>query len=326
MKAGLAAQANQFVRSGKYAEALEVYRNLRSATGLSSWDWNIRSLELRLGADRSAFLYKELGSILREYAGIEQVYVANMPHRIDRKRRIVKELAKFGINSADIEIVEAINGATNLTGVELFERFKTADRSKFDSTRTVPQHVLEYDRSHSSPGVIGYLLTQELILKDALSKGHKKILVLDDDVFFSPQACKLTYEFFKRGLDWRIVHLGASEHSPKDSGVLQRKLDQATTTGYYNPIPYKTCGSFAVAYDQSVLNKLLQLVTEYMGVFDRSVLSYFYTQMPDLCFTLRPAACSADVNDSDIRGSRPLVEHASRMGWDISRYAEYLAG
>lgn len=324
MKAGLAAQANQFVRVGNYSEALEAYRNLRSATGLSSWDWNIRSLELRLGADRTVFLHKDLGNILRECAGIERIYVANLKHRTDRKRRVVTELARFGVSAADIEIVEAVNGARDCTALDLFERFKTADSSKHESTRTVPQEVIEHDRSHSSPGVIGYLLTQELILKDALSKGYEKILVLDDDVFFSSQASELTYRFFNQGLDWRIVHLGSSEHCPKDSDVLQRKLSQAANTGYYNPIPYRTCGSFAVAYDRSVLTTLLQLVTEFVGVFDRSVLSYFYTQMPDLCFTLRPAACCADVTDSDIRDPRIMTDHALRMGWDISRYAEYL--
>ena len=174
MKAGLAAQANQFVRAGKYSEALEAYRNLRSATGLSSWDWNIRSLELRLGAGRTVFLHKDLGIILRECAGIERIYIANLKHRTDRKRRIVTELAKFGVSSADIEIVEAVNGATNCAALDLFDRFKTADFSKYDSTRTVPQRVLEYDRFHSTPGVIGYLLTQELIIKDALSPTSDK--------------------------------------------------------------------------------------------------------------------------------------------------------
>lgn len=323
-KAGLTAQANKLMRSGKYAEALEAYHNLRSAMGLSSWDWNIRSLELRLGVERTVFFYKELGGILRECASIERIYVANMKHRTDRKRRIVKELAKFGMKATDVEIVEAVNGATNCTALELFEHFKTADSLKYDTTRTVPYQVLEYDRSHSSPGTIGYLLTQELILKDALSKGYKKILVLDDDVFFSTQACELTYRFFKQEFDWRIVHLGSSEHSPKDSDVLRSKLSQAGTTGYYNPIPFQTCGSFAVAYDQSVFNKLLHLIAEYVGIYDRSILSYFYTQMPDLCFTLRPAACCADVTDSDISDPRIMTDHAPRMGWDISRYAEYL--
>lgn len=326
MKAGLAAQANDLVRSGKHAEALEIYLRLKSNTGLCSWDWNIRFLQLRLKTERTVFVRKELGGILYGCAGIEHIYVANLKHRTDRKRRIVTELAKFGINSVDIEIVEAVYGATNSAALELFEHFKIADSSKYDSTRTVPQQVLEYDRFYSSPGVIGYLLTQELIFKDALSKGYKKILVLDDDVFFSPQACELTYRFFKRELDWRIVHLGSSEHSPLDSEILQCKLSQAATTGYYNPIPYKTCGSFAVAYDYSILNKLLQLVTEYAGVFDRSILSYFYNQIPNLCFTLRPAACCADVTESDIRDPRTMTDHASRMGWDISRYSEYLVG
>lgn len=323
--AGLAAKANQLVRSGKYSDALEVYRNLRSAMGLSSWDWNIRSLELRLGADRTVFIHQELGSILRECAGIERIYVANMKHRTDRKRRTVKELAKFGMKSSDIEIIEAVNGATNCSALELYEHFKSADSLEYNTTRTVPQQVLEYDRSHSSPGVIGYLLTQELIIKDALSKGYRKILVLDDDVFFSAQACELTYRFFKQGFDWRIVHLGSSEHSHEDSLLLQSKLSQAGATGYYNPIPYKTCGSFAVAYDQSIFKELLHLITEYVGVFDRSILSYFYTRMPDLCFTLRPAACCADISESELRGPRKMTDHASRMGWDISRFAEYLA-
>lgn len=326
MTAGLAAQANKLMRSGDHSEALNAYRSLKVSTGLSSWDWNIRTLEVRLETDRTVFLRKEFGDILRGRAGIERIYIANLRHRNDRKRRVILELAKFGISPADFDIIEAVNGFRDSSALELFERFKNADAAKYESLRTAPQQALEYDRSHSSPGVIGYLLTQELIIKDALSKNYRKILVLDDDVFFSSQACELTYRFFKQGLDWRIVHLGSSEHSPRDSHIFQTKLDQAASTGYYNPIPYNTCGSFAVAYDKAVLEKLLQLVTEYVGVFDRSVLSYFYTQMPGLCFTLRPAACCADVADSDIREPRIMTDNAARMGWDISRYAEYLDG
>jgi GR25 family glycosyltransferase involved in LPS biosynthesis len=326
MKTGLSRQANELVRSGKYFKALEAYRNLKSVSGLSSWDWNIRALERRLGTDRTVFVSSEFGGILREHAGIERIYIANLKHRTDRKVRFVTEFSKYGINPLDIEIVEAVNGATDSQAQGLFELFKIADSSKFESIRAVPKEVLEYDRSHSSLGVIGYLLTQKIILRDALSKGYKRILVFDDDVFFSKQACELIYRFFKQRIDWRIVHLGSSEHSPKASDGLRRRLRQASICGYYNPIPYQTCGSFAVAYDCSIFIKLLQLVTEYVGVYDRSILSYFYNSIPGLCFTLHPAACCADVSESDIRDSRTMNEHALRMGWDMSRYAEYRGG
>lgn len=324
MKDGLSVQANLLLREGRYKEALSLYREIKSTTGSVAWDWNIRSLEKKLNLERTTFIKKDLCTVLAETAEIERVYVANLKHREDRRRRITMELRKFGIGPESLSVIDAVHGVNNERALQLFEHFKIADSARFESIASTPEEVLKYDRAHSTPGIIGYLLTQELIIKDAIARGYKRILILDDDVFFAENACALIDKFFSGVKNWKIVHLGASEHSPPDSKDLQERLSQAKQCGYYNPIPYKTCGSFAVAYDASVFSKLLQLIGEFVGVYDRAILSYFYKKYPTECFTLRPAACCADVSESDIQEARNMSEHAMRMGWDISRYAEYL--
>lgn len=321
---GLANRANGLMRDGEYASALVIYRNLKTLTNSGAWDWQIRSLETKLKLERSVFLNQELGLILKNTAGIERIYVANLAHRQDRKNRLTTELVKFGISLTDVSFIEAVHGATSPKALQLFDHFRVADPKAYESISALPNDVLVHDRAHSSAGVIGYLLTQEQIIEDAIQKEYRKILVLDDDVFFSGQAALLAHKFFNQVRDWMIVHLGASEHSPTSDELLQAALDQVKRCGYYNPIPYKTCGSFAVAYDAKVLDILLGLVRDYVGVFDRAILSYFYNNYPTQCFTLRPAACCADVSESDIREARNMNEHALRMGWDISRYREYL--
>lgn len=321
---GQANHANSLMREGEHERALEIYQNLKNLTNSSSWDWQIRSLEKKLKTERTVFLNQELGQILKQIGKIERIYVANLVHRQDRRIRITTELVKFGFSSDDVSFVEAIYGASSPNALQLFDHFRIADPKSYKSISALPNDVLAHDRAYSSVGVIGYLLTQEQIIQDAIENGFKKILVLDDDVFFSSEAPLLAYRFFNQVNNWMIVNLGASEHSCSSDKLLQFALAQANRSGYYTPIPYKTCGSFAVAYDVKVLDTLLEIIKEYVGVFDRALLSFFYSNYPDQCYVLRPAACCADVTESDIREARCMEEHALRMSWDISRHKEYL--
>lgn len=317
--------ALELMRKGDYVSALEMYQSLKKLTNSGAWDWQIRALERDLNLERSVFFNLEFGQVLRDIAGIQHIYVANLAHKVDRKRRMTAELGKVGIRLGDVSFVDAVHGATDVRALQIYEHFQVANPEHYESTGSLPATVFDHDRAHSSPSIIGYLLTQEKILLDAISNQYKRILVLDDDVFFSAQAAMLASKFFRQINDWWVVHLGASEHSPPDDAELMSKLEQAGRCGFYNSIPYVTCGSFAVAYDSAVFGKLLDLVREYVGVFDRAILSYFYKTYPTQCFALRPAACAADVSESDIREARNMNEHASRMGWDISRYDEYMA-
>jgi hypothetical protein len=93
--------------------------------------------------------------------------------------------------------------------------------------------------------------------------------------------------------------------------------------GYYHPIPLTTCGSFAVCYDAAIIPWLLELVNEYSGYFDRHILGTLYATRREKCYALWPAACCADVTQSEIRDSRDMLQHSELMGWDISRFEEY---
>jgi GR25 family glycosyltransferase involved in LPS biosynthesis len=321
----LVKRANALILKCEYSAALDLYRILKGITGGVAWDWQIRDLEKKLKLTRTIFYNQELGIVLRDIAKISHIYVANLVLREDRRKRVLTEFFKYGILLKDVSFVDAVHGALSNEARKLFENFKISDSAKYESLSGVPVEVLEHDRANSSLGAIGYLLTQNIIITDALKNGYRRILVFDDDVFFSSQAPMLAYQFFNKVNDWMIVHLGVSEHSPATDDMWLKKLDQANRCGFYNPIPYKTCGSFAVAYDSRILEKLLKLLSEYVGIYDRATLSYFYRNYPDQCYALRPAACCADVSESDIREAREMTVHALRMGWDISRYAEYIS-
>jgi hypothetical protein len=324
IKEGYARRANLLMINGDHASALSIYRDLKNITNSGAWDFHIKTLEQRLGIKRSILLNRELGQILKNIVGIEKIYVANLAKRRDRKERLTAELIRFGVSLTDVCFIEAICGFSSAKAMQLYENFRIADAERYKSIATVPADVLTYDRNNSSVGVIGYLLTQELIIEDAIRNRHKKILVLDDDIFFSSQATSLIHQFFNQVKDWKIVLLGASEHSSAAEDKFQNAMSHARHCGYYTPFPYKTCGSFAVAYDSSILDKLLELTREYVGVFDRSVLSYFYKKIPSQCYVIKPGACCADVSESDIREARYMRKHAIQMGWDISRYRQYL--
>jgi hypothetical protein len=316
MLGGRAKKAGELYSNGQFIEALNLYRSLKFETKLSAWDWHIASIEKKMNLERGTYCSFELGSILKTVAGIEKIYVGNLRHRSDRRRRLIMEFSRHGIKNDYYDIFESVHGASDPKALDLFNFFKSADKSLYKSISSVSGDILEADRLNSTPGVIGYLLTQEKIINHAMQNAYKKILVCDDDIFFSDQACHIVNKFFSNIKKWKIVLLGSSEYSPRK--------DIKINEGYYIPIPFRTCGSFAVMYHHSILEELKSLICEYVGVFDRSILSYFYERYKGECFSLTPPACFADVSDSDIRGNRDMELHAADMRWNIgNRYKDY---
>ncbi len=165
-----------------------------------------------------------------------------------------------------------------------------------------------------SPGAIGYILTYSSLIRDAISKGHNSILVLEDDL--SP-----VYNFRSRAKDfligikdeWKVVNLGSSQYDWENVDICK-----AISCGRYFPSRLATCGSFAIGIHASVFDELLELVGYYDAPFDHLPLGEIYEKYKGYCFSAYPSLVIPDVRSSSIRGPRDQKLHSERMHWPLS--------
>jgi len=324
MHESITRQAAQLFETGDYSAALEKYLQLKHLTNLAAWDYQIVYIQRRLSSETPAApSLEQFSTILKSGLGIEHVYVLNLPHRADRKARAVREMAQLGFQAHEIEFVTGVYGDQDEKAQWLTNHFKT---THFDSSIfgfSIPDEILAHDKTHATPGVFGYILSQSRILHDARRRGYKRFLVFDDDVFFSANAAFILNRFVRAANNWKLLLLGASNYFLGDEVASARLATEGAERGFYHPIPLVTCGSFAVCYDVSVLPSLLELVDSHFGYFDRHILACLYKKYHGHCYALWPPACGADITESDIRGSRDIFTHAEIMGWDASRFHVY---
>ena len=265
-----------------------------------------------------------LHQVLFETLGIERIYVVNLARRPDRYVRVLRELQRYGLPVQRIDAVDAKSAPAARAAHAAFRARSVQDRKP--SSRHVPDAVMLEYKTQLSPGVFGYALSQAQVLRDALQHGHRRILVLDDDVFFSSDAASRLRALAPHlPADLKVLLLGASEYADRTSDAFQRARFGAHEH-LYRPLPGETCGSFAMVYDQSCYQELLEAVDEADGTFDNVALGAIYSRHPDQCMVVDPAVCIPDVGDSDIRpNARMQAQHSEKMGWEFARYPEYTA-
>lgn len=256
--------------------------------------------------------------------GIERIYVVNLGRRPDRYVRVLREMTRHGLVVERIEAVDAKVSEEARRAHEDFRRRPVGERRP--SSRHVDDDVMNRYKLQLPAGVFGYILSQGLVIRDAMRQGYKRILVLDDDVFFCSDAIERLNALGPRlPRNLKVLLLGASEYADRQS----ERFESARLAGHgdlYRPLPGETCGSFAMVYDRAVFGDLLEVIEEADGTFDNVALGAIYRRYPDDCLVVDPAICIPDVGDSDIRpNSRMQAIHSERMRWEFTRYGDYTA-
>lgn len=270
----------------------------------------------RIGAKRDSFF-----SALADRLQVDQIYCVSLPRRQDRLIRVLREMNSQGISFCR---VPGVDGKFSLAALERWKEFRACPSGTgAESIQHVPPAVIARWKTELTPGVFGYLLSQASVFQDAINADYRRILVFDDDVFFCSEASARLHEVAD-GLpkDFKVLMLGASEYAKAETK--QQSKQRALLNYCYHAIPEKTCGSFAVIYDQSVYRDLLDLINEAEGPFDNACLGTIYSRYPTNCFVVDPAVCIPDVGESDIRSNtRDQSLQSSKMGWETDRYAEF---
>lgn len=275
------------------------------------------------GDGRVSSQTESIAPVLRSM-GIERIYVVNLDRRPDRMARVLREMIAQGL---EVTRMPAVDARSSARAGRLMEEFRRGDvETQLASASHVSRQHLGQWKTSLTPGVFGYLLSQEAVLRDAARNGYRRILVFDDDVFFTSDAvARLREAAGHLPEDWKILLLGASEYADRSS----HEFVQARVPGcadLYHPIAGKTCGSFAVAYDQSMYDEMLRSIAKAEAPYDNFALGCAFSRHPTHCFTVDPAVCVPDVSESNIRdGSRAQQSHSRRMRWEFRRYEAFIA-
>ncbi len=250
-------------------------------------------------------------SYLNHY--FDHIYVVNLKHQTADRLIIVKHLRQYGV---DFEILEATNGYAG----EPLDRFKAYQERELGDFKRYPEYSeIEKRRNHGyieSAGAMGYIYTYLRILKDAKKGRYKRFLILEDDILLSKNF-ESKFKSFIESIDedWKILQLGVSQY-----GWDSVDIDTAAKKGFYFPRTIDTCGSFAVAYDSTIIDELIEAESAFEAPFDHLPMGELYERYLRKCFVAFPNIVMADVSDSTIRGERSQYDHSKIMKWKLENF------
>jgi hypothetical protein len=231
----------------------------------------------------------------------DKIFVINMDHEIEKKKIITDRLNKLDIN---FEFISAINGHSDEFSKE-WSYYNTRPKATYWEEAYNKKFI-------ESRGAWGYLKTMIYILSIAIQKGHKRILIFDNDCLFDQNFQTKYLNFYKivNDSDWKILLLGASDYG----------LSDETTAPYYFPGKLSTCGSFAIGIDQSVYYEILEEALRMETNFDNLPVGNIYEKYKNQCFVAYPNIVIADVRTSTIRSGRDMVSHSQTMKWELDNF------
>ena len=106
---------------------------------------------------------------------VDRVFIINLEYRVDRRESILRELRKAGIKNFEFFVAIQPNTVQDLFRVN--RHFLKDPPSWLKDTD--PRHYLKYRL-----GSLGCLLSHVAVMKIALERNYKRILILEDDATF----------------------------------------------------------------------------------------------------------------------------------------------
>jgi hypothetical protein len=256
------------------------------------------------------------GTLFRR-AAIEEVFVINLPRRLDRRLRTARELKRHDIQ---YRIVQAVDGKCDALAQRQFQEFLDRPGGLTTSSAHASPSKRESIKHNASPEAFAYSQTMLGIFSAAQRERLERIAILDDDVLFADALDEASLAFGDGVLaqdTWKVALLGASEYSTPHPA----HISTDTVQGHYHPVPGYTCGSFAGLYSASVFDQIINGLREADGAFDNTVLGSVYAQHRDQCYVAYPNLCYPDVESTDMRSARDQQTHSERMRWPYSHLA-----
>jgi len=225
----------------------------------------------------------------------DRTYVINLdrePQKMARMRRILRQL------HINYERVPAVDG----------QSMKAATYWRQSLARPKP-NTYDFDGcSTLSPRSMACTLSHASVLRKAMAKKYKRILIFEDDVFLH-RDFKREFQKAKDLPDWKILYLGCTDYGHQNIKPVG---------GFYHPD--KAYGRFAYGVDSSIFEELVDLWLGFHTTGDTYLGRVIQPKYRDQIFAFWPHIVVADVTSSNIRPGKTQAAEAARAGWDMSQY------
>ncbi|QBY03538.1 glycosyltransferase [Thalassotalea sp. HSM 43] len=309
-------QAAKKYNAGDFHGAHDLYQQAGDKFGMEMVRHNIFLCEQQLEPTSNRLSDKYGAASLTDTvvdSFFDKVFVVNLDKDLAKRFKITKQLRECGV---DFELFTATDGTV---GEVMQEFMQYQARPQGALKRFAKFNHVERQRSSKfieSPGAWGYIKTYLRLLEYLKAQGIKRVLILEDDVILADNFFpKLTRLMANVTSNWKLIHLGASQYNwDKIDG------EQASRDGFYHPTLLDTCGSFAMALDVSIADKLIELASSFEAPFDHLPLGHIYNAFPDKCFVAFPNIVMPDVSASSIRQERCQSEHSQKMKWPLADF------
>lgn len=303
-------KANDFFKRGDYVTAYKFYKEAEKKYGRNIINYNLTKCEAYLCDVKNDKNCIE-SSFLNEY--FDHIYVVNLKHKIADRLKVAKHLTEHGIK---FEIFEATNGYEG----EPLEKYQQYIQRKLGDLKRFQEHgereIQRGSKFIESAGAVGYIFTYLRILKDAKTKGYQRFLILEDDVLLIKNfEYKLKNFIDSIEKNWKILQLGASQYGWGSIDIAKAEMD-----AFYLPRIMETKGSFAIAFDSSIIDELIEAQSAFEAPFDHLPMEEQYEKYLGKCFVAFPNIVMPDVSESTIRGKRCQYTHGANMKWKIELF------
>jgi glycosyltransferase involved in cell wall biosynthesis len=310
-------KATEFFSSGNYDDAYELYQIAAERYGRKNFEYNLSACERKLGKEKGLSVdvklsgKKEATSLVNKY--FDNVYLVNLQHKKENRLRTATHLAK---NNIHFELFEATNGYVG-EALKFYQNYANTPLGRMTRYESFNEKEVNRGKKYiESAGAVGYIFTYLRILKNAKDKGYKRFLILEDDALLTRNFETKFLEFMKSvGDDWKVLQLGASQY-----GWESVNETEANRNGYYFPRRLDTCGSFAIAFDSSVIDELIEAEKAFEAPFDHLPMWEIYERYLGKCYVAFPNLVMPDVADSSIRGGRCQYTHGAKMKWPLNQF------
>ncbi|MAF24895.1 hypothetical protein CL634_04895 [bacterium] len=169
-------------------------------------------------------------------------------------------------------------------------------------------------------GAMGCLLSHRKIIQDAIDNKYKKILLLQDDIYFHNKFDQVLSDLTPTIESSLMVHLGAAEHS---SHIQRDKWPNPSWN--YRRVRYsttaETCGLWGTIIDQEMFGPFMELSQFKFFAADISFAVLGVYKYPHDTWVAHPNIIIAERSHSNTSETDEYTVPMGRgFGWDLSAY------
>lgn len=236
----------------------------------------------------------------------DKIYVITIEEDDSNIKLIDSYFKKYNI---DYELFKGINGINNNKSIQYYNKYLSLNKKD--------KRIHELERNYKqkmirSVGAMGYLLTWELILEDAIKNKYNKIMIFDDDVLFDKHFNQKINDILHNIKKFKLLYLGCSYYNSKHDIININNQNYKLCSTY-------TDGSFSVGIDSSIYEILLEQIRQFNCAVDSGPLRYIIKNYKNECFMFNSSLVIADVTkiSKTTNFKRNLRDHCKLVHWQL---------